>query len=132
MPTSVGELVGYRFGTRTGERWKIGVVRWLQSLPDIGLEMGIMHLGASGVPATVCGIEGLGAGTGYFRALLIARQVSLQQIRTLLLPASLYDVNSVLTINVKQRLFRGRLSRLVRATRAFAQFEFEVTKEDQP
>ena len=85
------------------------------------------------MPATVCGIKGFGAGTGYFRALLIARQVSLQQIRTLLLPASLYDVNSVLTINVKQRLFRARLSRLVRATRTFAQFEFEVTKvRDQP
>lgn len=130
LDVRVGELVVYRFSDKRLKRWQVGVIRWLtteysQDTPAT-VNIGIMNLSNSAIPVGTKSIEGLGAGTDYFRSLFIPRQVSLQQTRSVIVPAFLYDVGTILVMNMKQRLFQVRLTRVLLSTRSFTQFEFDV------
>jgi hypothetical protein len=130
LDVRVGELVVYRFSGKKQQRWQIGVIRWLKTAyredaPGM-VNVGIMNLSNGAVPVGTKAIKGLGSGTDYFRSLLIPKQVSLQQTRSLIVPAFLYDVGSILVMNMKQRLTHVRLTRVLLSTRAFTQFEFDV------
>ena len=122
----VGEVVAYRDQNEATSHWKLGVVRWLRSDPENGLDLGIMNLSNSAVPIAIKGLKGPGFGTDYFRGLLIPKQVSLHQTRSILVPASIYDVHSELAVNVKSRLFYVRFKSLLRSTNEFSQFTFDV------
>lgn len=128
----VGELVTYRTVRRQHHRWQIGVIRWLQhefgDETENSVKVGIMNIANGAVAVGSKAIKGLGSGTDYFRGLLIPRQVPLNQARSLLLPAMLYDVGTVLVINMKQKLFYARLTRMLLSTRSFTQFEFDIIK----
>ncbi|HEB59211.1 MAG TPA: hypothetical protein ENJ01_08315 [Gammaproteobacteria bacterium] len=129
-PSHVGELVAYRLGLRPGERWHIGVVRWLRQDAARGVEAGIMHIAQTSVPVAVRATAGPGAGTDYFRALLVPKQVSIQQRRSLIVPAALYDVGTQLTVNLGKRLFEVRLSHMLLSTPLFALYEFTDPGDD--
>ena len=45
------------------------------------------------------------------------------------MPSAVYDVHSILLVNMKQRIFYIRLLSLQRATNAFSQFTFEVLEQ---
>ncbi len=126
----VGELVAYRFAQKGSHRWRVGVSRWLQVHADESaagrIHIGIMNLATGAVPIGSKGISGLGSGTDYFRGLFIPKQVTLDQNRSIIVPAFIYDINSVLAINMKERLFHVRLTRLRLSTRSFTQFDFEI------
>ena len=102
------------------------MVRWLRADPDDGIDLGIMNMASSAIPIAVKGLKGAGYGTDYFRGLLIPKQVSQQQTRSVLVPAAIYDVHSELAVNMKQRLFYIRLKSLLRSTNEFCQFTFDV------
>ena len=122
----VGEAVAYRNQDETASHWKVGVVRWLRVGPDDGIDLGIMNLANSAVPIGTKGLKGPGSDTDYYRGLLIPKQVSLQQTRSVLVPAAIYDVHSELAVNMKYRLFYIRLKSLLRSTNEFYQFTFDV------
>jgi hypothetical protein len=122
----VGEAVAYRDEDEPTSHWKLGVVRWLRADPDDGIDLGIMNLANTAVPIAIKALKGPGFGTDYFRGLLIPKQVSLQQTRSVLVPAAVYDVHSELAVNMKQRLFYIRLKSLLRSTNEFSQFTFDV------
>ncbi len=125
LHTAVGEVVAYCDPDQPPLRWKLGVVRWLRATTENQLDMGIMNIADSAVPVASKALAGCGEGTDYFRALLIPKQVSLQQHRCLIVPANVYDINSVLAINMKQRIFHVKLKKLLLSTQTFSQFEFE-------
>ena len=91
--------------------------------------MGIMNLSHTAVPVAIKSIRGTGRGTDYFRALMIPKQVSINQTRSLVVPATLYDVNTVLAINMKNRFFYLKLTKQILSTRSFSQFEFNVLED---
>jgi hypothetical protein len=126
----VGELVAYRFAGKRTQRWQIGVTRWLQHQFDHDAEgvvnIGIMNLANGAIPVGTKAIQGLGSGTDYFRALMIPKNVSVEQTRSLIVPAMLYDIHSVLAVNLKDKLFYVRLKRVLLSTRSFTQFDFET------
>ena len=88
--------------------------------------MGIMFLSSRAIPVATQALSGIGAETGYFRSLLIPQPHSKQRIRSLIVPVWLYDVNTVLSVNMNNRLFYVRLTQLVLSTRSLSQFKFEV------
>ena len=128
----VGELVIYRFMGKRTQRWQTGVTRWLQHQFDDESEsivnIGIMNISNGAIPVGIKAIQGLGSGTDYFRALMIPKNVSVQQTRSLIVPAMLYDVRTVLAVNMKNKLFYARLKRVILSTRSFTQFDFEIIK----
>ncbi|MGD8484633.1 MAG: hypothetical protein PVJ63_09615 [Thioalkalispiraceae bacterium] len=125
----VGELVAYHSEKSSSNRWKIGLIRWVKFQTDFGVDMGVMNLSHTAVPVAIKAISGIGKGTDYFRGLMIPKQVSIQQTRSLVVPATLYDVNTVLAINMKNRFFYIKLSRQILSTRSFTQYEFEVLQD---
>lgn len=128
----VGELVAYRFSGKALQRWQIGVTRWLQhqfAEDNEGIvNVGIMNLANGAIPVGTKAIRGLGCGSDYFRALLIPKNTSVQQTRSIIVPALLYDVHTVLAVNLKDKLFYARLTRVILSTRSFTQFDFEIVK----
>lgn len=129
QPVKVGELVAYCPNDNTHHKWKVGLIRWVKFQNESGIDMGIMNLSHTAVPVAVKAMKGAGQGTDYFRALMIPKQVSISQTRSLVAPATLYDVNTVLAVNMKNRFFYIRLTRQVLSTRSFAQFEFDVLND---
>lgn len=126
----VGELVIYRFADKKYNRWQIGVVRWLQhdnNLDSQGnINIGVMNIANGAIVTGAKAIKGLGSGTDYFRSLLVPKQVSLEQTRSIIVPAFLYDVGTTLAVNMRQRIFHIHLTRMMISTRSFTQFDFEV------
>ncbi|MFO7603754.1 MAG: hypothetical protein R6X06_08055 [Gammaproteobacteria bacterium] len=126
----VGQIAAYRVHGKQSARWQLGVIRWLRTRPalegDGTLELGMMNLANGAVAVGIKAIRGTGAGTDYYRSLMIPRQTSVRQSRSLIVPALIFDVNTVMAVNMKQRMFYLRLSNMLLATRDFAQFEFEI------
>ena len=130
LHAKVGQIAAYRLNVKQNVRWQLGVVRWLRTQPSLegdgSLELGIMNIANGAVPVGIKAISGAGAGTDYYRGLMIPRQVSLKQSRGLIVPALIFDINTVIAVNMKQRMFYVRLTNMLLATRDFAQFEFEI------
>ncbi|VAW98136.1 hypothetical protein MNBD_GAMMA21-2599 [hydrothermal vent metagenome] len=126
----VGELVTYRMAEKNNQRWQIGVVRWLKhefkENTEGKVNVGIMNIANVAIPTGTKAIKGLGSGTDYFRSLLIPKQISINQTRSLIVPALLYDVGTVIAVNMKQKIFYAKLTRMLISTRSFTQFDFEV------
>ncbi|VAX08230.1 hypothetical protein MNBD_GAMMA25-486 [hydrothermal vent metagenome] len=129
LHTAVGELVAYCEPEKLPLRWKVGAIRWLHSSLDNHLDLGIMNIADSAVPVASKAMAGCGEGTDYFRSLLIPKQISLQQRRCLIVPAHVYDINSVLMINLRNKIFYLKLVRLLLCTQSFHQFEFEIVRK---
>lgn len=125
----VGELVTYCPDDKATHKWKVGLIRWVKFQKDTGIDMGIMNLSHTAVPVAIKAMKGTGHGTDYFRALMIPKQVSINQTRSLVVPATLYDVNTVMAVNMKNRFFYIKITRQVLSTRSFSQFEFDVLEE---
>lgn len=130
LHAKVGQIAAYQLNAKQNVRWQLGVVRWLRTQPSLegdgSLELGVMNIANGAVPVGIKAISGAGAGTDYYRGLMIPRQVSLKQSRGLIVPALIYDINTVIAVNMKQRMFYVRLTNMLLATRDFAQFEFEI------
>ncbi len=131
MNIKVGEVVSYLFESKTGLRWKIGIIRWVHINEENNIDMGIMNLSHSAVPIAIKAVKGLGKGTDYFRSLLVPKQVSIRQLRSIIVPSMLYDIGTVLSVNMKTKLFYIKLSKLIISTGNIAMFEFE-TLENAP
>jgi len=126
LSVKVGEIVSYLYDGKLKGRWQTGVVRWIKSDSRKVLDIGIMDIAKSAVPVAVKAMSGIGKGTDYFRALLIPFQVSLKQTRSIILPANIYDINTVLVVNLGERMFHIRLTRLLLFTTAVNQYEFDI------
>ena len=57
MKIKVGEVVSYLFESKTGLRWKIGVIRWVHINSENNIDMGIMTLSQSAVPIAVKAVD---------------------------------------------------------------------------
>ena len=130
LHAKVGQISAYRLNVKNNIRWQLGVIRWLRTQPSLegdgSLELGIMNIANGAAAAGIKAISGAGAGTDYYRGLMIPRQVSVKQSRSLIVPALIFDIGTVIAINMKQRMFYVKLTNMIMATRDYAQFEFEI------
>lgn len=126
MKVKVGEVISYLFEGKTGLRWQIGIVRWLHIDEQNKIDMGIMNLANSAVAIAIKAVDGVGKGTDYFRSLLIPKQVSIKQLRSIIVPAMMYDVGTVLSVNMKTKIFYIKLSHLIISSSNVAMFEFDI------
>ncbi len=121
----VGEVVSYRYKGKYNGRWQIGVIRWIKSCPDNTIDLGIMDMAKSAVPVAVKALNGVGKGTDYFRSLLVPYMVSLQQKRSIIVPANIFDINTILAVNIGKRIFHIRLTHLLLSSTAIVKYGFE-------
>lgn len=126
---NVGEVVGFQTeGDNPAIEWNIGVVRWLRINLQDDLELGIRILADDALPVATRGVRGAGKGGEYFRSLLIPRLDPSQYPTTLITPAAVYDVDSIVLINTGDQLLHAHLTKLLEATNAYAQFQFQIVQ----
>ncbi len=124
---NVGEVMAFLTEDEHQNReWSIGTVRWLRLSPEDELGLGIRVLADDALPAATRGVRGAGRGGEYFRSLLIPKLDPSQFPTTLITPAAIYDVDSIILINTGEQLLYAHLTKLLEATNAYAQFQFLI------
>lgn len=120
----VGELVAYRDSDAADAAWQIGAVRWLRVIDSGALGLGIMRLAETARPLAVRAVQGTGKGGDYFRALLTPHGHPREPDRSLIVPPVIYDIDTVLLLNLGEELIYVRLTDVMEATRSFTQFRY--------
>ncbi len=127
---NVGEIIAYRPTNKINQRWILGVANWIKrediSEDNLTYEIGIKNLARNALPVAVRENNQKGLDNKYYRALLIPKHVSHQQLRSLIVPAQSYQLNNELVLNMSRTLMRIKLIRMLTSSNAFTQFEFEV------
>lgn len=127
----VGELVAYRSEVDASAEWHIGSVRWLICEPDGALELGVMRIANEALAVAVRAISGVGTGGEYFRALLSCDGAKAQH-ESLIVPAAMFDIDTVLVVNLGAELRYVRLDELLVTSTSFTQFDFSTTVAPAP
>lgn len=123
----VGELLAHsERDSADPAQWRLGTIRWLRTRPNGGLELGVKSLSTSGMAVGTKAVSGAGKGSEYLRGILIPRVNPLTHEATLLAPAAVYDVGSVLRLNLQQVVLYARLTELLETTRLFAHFRIKL------
>ena len=127
---NVGELIAYRSANKTFRRWVIGVANWIKRTSvdreNITYEIGIKNIARNGIPVTVREDNERELANRYYRALLIPRHVSHQQLRSLIVPAHSFEIHNNVLLNMGRTIMRIKLIRMLASSNAYTQFEFEV------
>lgn len=123
----VGEVIAFKSEhAPTADDWSVGVVRWLRTIAQEKLELGIGLLADDTLPVATRGVKGVGKDSEYFRSLLIPKLDPTQYPTTLITPAAVYDVDSVIVVNTGNEVFHAQLTKLMDATNSFSLFQFRI------
>lgn len=122
----VGELVALKSADASEDAWRVGAIRWLRMQAEDVMEMGIMILCDDARAVAVRSVKGAGKGGEYFRGLLAPGHARADPAATLVTPASIYDVDTVLAVNQRTELFYARLTALLEPTKSFSQFSYQI------
>ncbi|MDH5191544.1 MAG: hypothetical protein OEW89_09880 [Gammaproteobacteria bacterium] len=126
---NVGELVALKPIKMTDEgEWEIGLIRWLRIQHQNSVHVGIRMISDDAAPVATKGLKGVGAGSEYYRSLLLPNLDPREHPTTLITPAAVYDVDSTIVINLENNLIYAKLTRLVQSTKSFSQFQFDLTE----
>jgi len=123
----VGEVIAFKSEHAPNpDDWSIGVVRWLRTTTQEKLELGIGQLADDTLPVATRGVKGVGKDSEYFRSLLIPRMDPTQYPTTLITPAAVYDLDSVVLVNTGSDVFYAQLIKIMNATNSFSLFQFKI------
>ncbi len=125
-PSRSGELLAARNG-EYNESWSIGVIRWMK-VEDKAINMGVRTISDDALPVAAKAVAGVGTGGEYFRALLAPNLDPEQYPTTLITPAAIYDINSVVMLNLEDRILYAKLTRQLESTTAFSQYQFDLVR----
>lgn len=127
MQVRVGELIAHGEEESVDpSRWRIGTIRWLRTRPNGGIELGVKRLADNGYAVGVQAVSGAGKGSEYLRGILIPRVNPVAGKATLLTAAGVYDVDTVVRLNMRDLVIYAQLTELLEATRMFAHFRFKL------
>ncbi len=128
MPIAVGMLVAYRLTVE--KAYCLASVKWLRINPHKGMAIGVHLIAVQSRPIAVKGEEGVGAGGQYHRAFLIAENNTRDRNNHLhlIVPAGIYDIDSILKVWHKQKLNRVKIENILEATDSFERMAFKVIK----
>ncbi len=124
-PVRPGELVVYRPADSV-RPWHIGVIRWLRSESEGGLDIGVSTLGRHAIAVSLRGLSGPATGVDYTRGLLLALRDGTRTVPTLLTSETRYDIGCEVLVNDGRQLRQVRLTRLRLVSRHFAQFDYQT------
>jgi len=125
-----GELLAARTG-QYNEGWSIGTIRWMKITSNGGINMGVCTIAEDARAVASKAVAGIGTGGEYFRALLAPDLDPEQYPTTLIAPAAVYDIGSVIMLNFDDRILYARLTRQLESTSAYSQYQFDLVKRPE-
>jgi len=127
-PARAGELLAARTGQHN-EAWSIGAIRWMKVSSNSNIKMGIRTIAEDARAIAAKAVAGIGTGGEYFRALLTPDLDPEQYPTTLIVPAAVYDIGSVIMLNFNDRILYARLTRQLESTSAYSQYQFDLVEQ---
>lgn len=127
----VGELIGVqRSGDGHTWKWGIGVVRWMKQVKDQGVSLGIEMLTPD---AAAIGIKSAFSDSDedYKRTLMLPELPAIKQAKTLITGPVPFRVGNQLEMRILGKKMGISLTRQIRNTGFFAQFEFDVVEQSE-
>lgn len=128
-PSRAGELLAARSGAYD-EEWSIGVIRWLKVTNNC-INMGVRTIAEDARAVASKAVSGVGTGGEYFRALIAPNLDPEKFPTTLITPAAVYDIGSVVMLNLGDRIIYARLTRQLESTTAFSQYQYELVQRPE-
>ena len=125
-----GELLAARTG-QYNEGWSIGAIRWMKISDNGGINMGVRTIAEDARAIASKAVAGVGTGGEYFRALLAPDLDPEQYPTTLIAPAAVYDIGSVIMLNFDDRILYAKLTRQLESTSAYSQYQFELVERPE-
>jgi len=104
------------------QHWGIGVVRWLKTLNNRGLELGVELLGPEVIPVMVRHHEG-GNEPDDLKSLYLPEVGALRQPASLLVPTLFFQPGDVVTLQMARQAHRLRLEVAVESNRVYTRFQ---------
>jgi hypothetical protein len=126
----VGELVAINTDIQKDENsWQLGVIRWMKSTPQSGLELGIQMLapGAKAIRAAICNEKS--SEGNKMNGFLLPEIRALNQPATLLLPSLPFRAGCTTTLQQETNEERIKLTQQLENTGCFAQFLFAPAED---
>ena len=123
-----GELLGLNYCEANKKIWRLASVRWVMGDND-GINFGIRFIADNAMPMASRGTKGAGEGGEYIRVLVVSETVQNKREFSLITPAAVYDLDSVVMLNNGKELRHVRLSHMIETTNTFSRFRFEVVTE---
>jgi hypothetical protein len=127
-PVRVGELLASRDGNNPhNSTWGIGVVKWIK-VGKSAMHLGIRTISEDAQAVAAKAVAGVGTGGEYYRALITPNLDPMRFPTTIIVPAAVYDIDSVLMLTFEDRILYARLTRQLEATTAFSHYQFELVQ----
>lgn len=127
FPARVGELIGAKTDDDP-DSWAIGVVRWMKIKDAQGIELGVRIIADDAHAVATKAVLGIGLGSEYYRSLIVPALDPKKHPTTLIVPAAVYDIGSVLLLTMNKQLLYVRLTRQLESTSSFSHYQFEITE----
>ncbi len=125
FPARVGELIASQTDADP-HVWAIASSRWMRLNDKQGFEMGIKVISEDASAVGIKAIQGVGKGSEYYRALLLPNLDPTENPTTLITPAAVYDVGTVLIMSTVSHLIYVKLIRQLEATSAYSHYQFNI------
>ena len=120
----VGEVLGIHLSANEGNKFRIGVSRWLRNIPGQSLQVGLEIIGLTSDAATVRKTDASKRADSAAKCILLPENHSSGKPPTLLTPALPFNTGDKLVLGNSDGETEIRLTRLVESTGAFSQFQF--------
>ncbi len=127
LPARVGDLLGAR--TVKSADWAIGAALWMKIGHDQNVSVGVKLIAEDARAVAVKAAQGVGIGSEYYRALLIPNLDPKQHPTTLITPAAVYDIGTILKMTLDDEILHARLLRQLISTNSFSQYQFELVEQ---
>ena len=120
----VGELIALRDATSGREHWRLGMVRWIRSPSNSGLEVGVKMLAPKAMPVDISPVRHGRPMGRRVPGLLLPRIKVLEQHATLACRAGLFEAGEQVAVNLAGRTLIVALSAIETQSSLFTQFQF--------
>ncbi len=125
LHAKVGDLLCVRIALE-GAPWRLGDVRWQQALSSAQGSMGVRILSDKPIAVSCKALEGLGSGSADQKGLLIHADDLHDPQAELIVPASIYDVNTLLQVKIEKERTKIVLQEKLETTASFARYRFKL------
>ncbi len=122
MHTHVGETVAFRTEQDADTPWQIGVIRWIKTRPNGGLEFGIYIFADTSQAVEVKAVRGESSSFKLFRAILAPNENPMQNQVSIIVPPDLYATSTVILINFEDKVVHVILQELIEKGRDFERY----------
>lgn len=130
FPARVGELLASQ-SAENADSWAIGSVRWMRIPGGSNIELGVRIIAEDARALAGRAVRGIGKGSEYSRCLLVPNLDPKEHPTTLITPAAVYDVDSVIMLLLDEEIIHVQLTRQLESSSAFARFQFTIVKAPQ-